>query len=162
MDKFDKEVTDFLIYNEVMNNNKDNKSSYSGSSTNGCLSPTIIAILIVISILGWIFGIGSACVNSCNSKSDSSYSYTPRRSYSHSYSSRSYSSNNTYSLRSSSNSYSSRSYGTYSRKSSSSKKSSDPYNARDYYDADDFYYDNYDDFWDYEDAEDYYNEHYDD
>lgn len=152
MDKFDKEITDFLIYNEVMNNNKNNKPSCSGSKPAGCISPTIIAVIIIISILGWIFGIGSACVSSCNTKSKSSYSYTPRRSYSHSYSSRSYSSR-------SSSSYSSHSYSTYSRKSTSSKKSSDPYNARDYYDADDFYYDNYDDFWDYEDAEDYYNEH---
>lgn len=160
MDKFDKEVTDFLIYNEVMKNSNNNKPSYSGSKSIGCSSPTIAAICIILAIIGWVWFIGKSCV-SCTSKSSSgsSYSYTPHRSYSRSYSSRSYSSNNTYSSRSSS-SYSSRSYSTYSRKNKSSSKMSDPYNARDYYDAEDFYEDNYDDFWDYEDAEDYYDEHY--
>jgi hypothetical protein len=51
----------------------------------------LVAVIVVLAILGWIYAIGSACVSSCNSKSESSYSYTPRRSY-NSYSSRSYSS----------------------------------------------------------------------
>lgn len=162
MDRLDQEIINNIINTETMKNGSTKTSTYSGSSSSrGCSSPTLAAVIVILAILGWIYAIGSACVSSCNSKSDSSYSYTPRRSYNHSYSSRSYSSSNTYSSRSSSNSYSFRSYGTYSRKSSSSKKSSDPYNARDYYDADDFYYDNYDDFWNYEDAEDYYNEHAD-
>ena len=161
MDKFDKEVTDFLIYNGVMNNDKNNKPSYSGSKSTGCSSPTIAAICIILAIIGWVWFIGKSCV-SCTSKSSSSnYSYTPRRSYSHSYSLRSYSSNNTYSSRLSS-SYSSHSYSVYSRKNKSSSNTSDPYNAKDYHDAEDFYEDNYDDFWDYEDAEDYYDEHVDD
>lgn len=162
MDRLDQEIINNIINTETMKNGSTNKPVYSGSSSSrGCSSPTLAAVLIILSILGWIYGIGSACVSSCNSKSDSSYSYTPRRSYSHSYSSRLYSSNNTYSSKSSS-SYGSRSYGTYSQKSKSSSKTSDPYNAKDYYDAEDFYEDNYDDFWDYEEAEDYYNEHSDD
>ena len=159
MDRLDQEIINNIINTETMKNGSTNKSAYSGSSSSrGCSSPTLAVVIVVLAILGWIYAIGSACVSSCNSKSESSYSYTPKRSYS-SYSSRSYSSDNTYSSKSNSSSYSSR---TYSRKSTSSKKSDDPYHAKDYYDAEDFYEDNYDDFWDYEDAEDYYNEHSDD
>lgn len=162
MDRLDQEIINNIINTETMKNGSTNKSAYSGSSySRGCSSPTLAAVIIILAILGWIYAIGSACVSSCNSKSESSYSYTPRRSYS-SYSSRSYSSSNTYSSKSNSSSYSSRSYSNYSRKSTSLKKSDDPYHAKDYYDAEDFYEDNYDDFWDYEDAEDYYNEHSDD
>ena len=156
-----------MIYNEVMKNNKDNKSTYSSnkpsySSSNniklsGC-GAALYYLCIAFVALGLILFAAACCQKK---KKKSSYSsYSTRRSYSNY--SRRYSSsrNNSYSSRSSS--YSSNGGYSYKSKSKSSSKSSDPYNAKDYYDADDLYYDYPDDFWDYEDAEDYYNEHHDD
>ncbi|MCH5304001.1 MAG: hypothetical protein J1E41_03980 [Ruminococcus sp.] len=96
MDKLDKEITDFLIYNEVMKNSNNTKSRphYSGSSSSGCSSPTLALILIVLSIIGWIWFIASSCV-SCASESSSHSNY--HNSYSNSYSSRTYSSSSAYS-----------------------------------------------------------------
>lgn len=162
MDKFDEEVTNFLIYNEVMknSNNTSNKPGYSGSKETGCSSPAIAAGCVALAIIGWVWLIGKSCVSCISeSRSESSRSYAPRHSYSHSYSSRSYSSGRTYSSRSSSGYRSSHTYSSHSSRKTTSGKASDPYNAGDYYHAEDFYEDNYDDFWDYEDAEDYYNEH---
>ncbi len=157
----------YMIYNENTKNdgnktfsfpsskNYNNKSYNTGStsSNSGC-SAAITFILVALAIIGWLTFFGKACDNK-----KSSYSYTPRHSYS-TYSSRSYSSNSDsyYSYSSSSNNYPSKSYGTYSR-SNSYKSGSDPYNAKNYYDAEDFYEDYYDDFDDFEDAEDYFDEY---
>ena len=50
MDKFDKEVTDFLIYNEVMKNNNSSGNKSYGSSSTGCSRPFIVLLIIIIAL----------------------------------------------------------------------------------------------------------------
>ena len=161
----------YMAYRMMTDDENDDSDTYNSKSvvqhraTGGSGKFYLAVILIVLSIIGWIYFIVTQIVSCSSSSNKSSYSY----SHSHSYksysgsSSKSNSSANSYHSKTESSSVQSTTKkSTYKSYSSKSSKSADEYNAKDYADADDFYYDHYDDFYDYEDAEDYYNDHYND
>ena len=161
----------YMAYRMMTDDENDNTDTYNSKpvvqhrATGGSGKIYLAVILIVLSIIGWLYFIVTQIVSCSSSSSNSSYSYSHRyKSYSGN-SSKSNSSTNLYRSKAESSSVQPiTKKSTYKSNSSKSKssKSNDEYSAKDYADADDFYCDHFDDFYDYEDAEDYYDEHYND
>lgn len=174
---------EYNIYKRSTGNN-DSLSRHSSSGGSGSTLGSIIAVIIVFIILGWIVNLFTpkCIVDGCDSEQmeGSSYCYyhknsTWNRYYkSHTNGASSYnnstskynsssSSSDSYSSSKNTSSYNadSKSSDTSSsaKKSYTSNKDDDMYDASSYSDAEDFYYDNYDDFCDYEEAEEYYDEY---